>query len=120
MNQKWVPDKIPHRNDNSIFLSTIFLTENQMFPLKKKTLKLFFSELKKNKTVFHFKMKIVVEKKWVTKRSNYHFDVRICQESIFGTHKCNGSLKIALRQNTIFSEKYDNLLCYLGKPKTTF
>ena len=128
--QKWIPDKILHRNSNLIFFSTfIFSSKNIILKMKKYFFRKFqksfskkyfsFRKFYKGKiffpkgflkifgeNIFQFsKWKILSKKNELTKKSNYHFDVEFCQESIFGIHKCNGSLKIALRRNIVFSEK---------------
>ena len=113
--QKWIPEKILHRYDNSIFFSTHF------FSIKNFTLKIekyflgkfskfsenhFFSkeksdfpsmifenfqnfEISPQNIFFHFQSEIFVKKNELRKKLNYHFDVENCQESFFGIHNCN-------------------------------
>ena len=116
--QKWIPDKILHRNNNSIFFSTIFFStkkktfwkwkkkfgnfsfflENHFFFQRKNLIFLqWFSKILKilkfprNFLFLFSKWKFLSKKNELRKKSNYHFDVKFCQESIFCIDKCNGT-----------------------------
>ena len=132
--EKWIPDKILHRNDAPIFSQLLFFCrkkiilkmkkiffrkfwktyffenfskENLIFPFEKIYFgKIWFFHFFAEKNIFSFSKLFFSTKKWkLRKKLTHHFDVEFCQESIFRTPE---AIRQLLRELWVMTE-----ICHL-------